>query len=163
TAVAAGEPTWLDLAADRAARHGLACVGVPTDLQLDYLGWAQVMAAVARKLAATTILVDEASRPEQFAQVAAIAELIDAAPRPRAASPPPRRRPARRGAPGRAGRGRDAAARAGARPRGAGRAARRPADRRVPDPDALGVDAPPRSGGARPRPGRARSSRAAAA
>jgi hypothetical protein len=79
TAVAAGEQTWLDLAADRAARLGLASVGVPTDLQLDYLGWAQVMAAVARQLAATTILVDEASRPERFAEVAAIAELTDAA------------------------------------------------------------------------------------
>ena len=79
TAVAAGDPTWLDLAADRAARLGLGSVGVPTDLQLDYLGWAQVMAAVARQLPATTILVDEASRPERFAEVAAIAELTDAA------------------------------------------------------------------------------------
>jgi hypothetical protein len=79
TAVAAGDQTWLDLAADRAARLGVASVGVPTDLQLDYLGWAQVMAAVARQLAATTILVDEASRPERFAEVAAIAELTDAA------------------------------------------------------------------------------------
>jgi hypothetical protein len=79
TAVAAGAPTWLDLAADRASRLGLACVGVPTDLQLDYLGWAQVMAAVARQLGATTILVDEASRPERFAEVAALAELTDAA------------------------------------------------------------------------------------
>jgi hypothetical protein len=79
TAVAAGAQGWLDLAADRAARAGLASVGVPTDLQLDYLGWAQVMASVARELAATTILVDEASRPERFAEVAAIAELIDAA------------------------------------------------------------------------------------
>ena len=79
TAVAAGEQTWLDLAADRAARLGLASAGVATDLQLDYLGWAQVMAAVARQLAATTILVDEASRPERFAEVAAIAELADAA------------------------------------------------------------------------------------
>ena len=79
TAVAAGEPGWLDLAADRAVRLGLATVGVPTELQLDYLGWAQIMAAAARQLAATTILVDEASRPERFAEVAAIAELIDAA------------------------------------------------------------------------------------
>jgi len=79
TAVAAGEPTWLDLAADRATRLGLACVGVPTELSLDYLGWAQVMAGVARQLGATTILVDEASRPERFAEVAAIAELTDAA------------------------------------------------------------------------------------
>jgi hypothetical protein len=79
TAVAAGETAWLDLAADRAARLGLASVGVPTELSLDYLGWAQVMAAVARHLAATTILVDEASRPERFAEVAAIAELTDAA------------------------------------------------------------------------------------
>lgn len=79
TAVAAGEPAWLDLAADRAARAGVPAIGVPTDLQLDYLGWAQVMAAAARRLGATTILVDEASRPERFTEVAAIAELTDAA------------------------------------------------------------------------------------
>lgn len=79
TAVAAGEPTWLDLAADRAVRLGLASIGVPTELSLDYLGWAQVMASVARRLGATTILVDEASRPERFPEVAAIAELTDAA------------------------------------------------------------------------------------
>jgi hypothetical protein len=79
TAVAAGDPAWLDLAADRATRAGLQCAGVATELQLDYLGWAQVMAAVARHLSATTILVDEASRPERFPEVAAIAELIDAA------------------------------------------------------------------------------------
>ncbi|MBA2542393.1 MAG: hypothetical protein H0V17_22315 [Deltaproteobacteria bacterium] len=79
TAVAAGDPTWLDLAADRANRAGLASAGVPTELQLDYLGWAQVMAAVARQLDASTILVDEASRPERFPEVAAIAELLDAA------------------------------------------------------------------------------------
>jgi electron transfer flavoprotein alpha/beta subunit len=79
TAVAAGHSTWLDLAADRALRHGLAAVGVVTDLQLDYLGWAQIMAGVARQLGATTILVDEASRPERFAEVAALAELCDAA------------------------------------------------------------------------------------
>jgi hypothetical protein len=78
TAVAAGDPAWLDLAADRATRAGLASTGVPTELQLDYLGWAQVMAAVARHLGATTILVDEASRPERFPEVAAIAELLDA-------------------------------------------------------------------------------------
>ncbi len=79
TCVAAGDPTWLDLAADRANRCGLQSAGVPTELQLDYLGWAQVMAAVARQLNATTIIVDEASRPERFPEVAAIAELIDAA------------------------------------------------------------------------------------
>ena len=79
TAVAAGDPTWLDLAADRANRAGLASAGVPTELQLDYLGWAQVMAAVARQLDASVILVDEASRPERFPEVAAIAELLDAA------------------------------------------------------------------------------------
>ncbi len=79
TVVAAGDPTWLDLAADRASRVGLTSAGVPTELQLDYLGWAQVMAAVARQLAATTILVDEASRPERAAEVAAIAELMEAA------------------------------------------------------------------------------------
>jgi sulfur carrier protein ThiS len=79
TVVAAGDPTWLDLAADRANRLGLASAGVPTDLALDYLGWAQVMAAVARQLRAKTILVDEASRPERLPEVAAIAELLDAA------------------------------------------------------------------------------------
>ena len=79
TAVAAGHSTWLDLAADRALRLGLEAIGVVTDLQLDYLGWAQVMAGVARQLGATTILVDEASRPERFAEVAALAELCDAA------------------------------------------------------------------------------------
>jgi len=79
TAVAAGASTWLDLAADRALRLGLAAVGVQTDLQLDYLGWAQIMAGVARQLGATTILVDEASRPERIAEVAALAELCDAA------------------------------------------------------------------------------------
>jgi len=79
TAVAAGDPTWLDLAADRANRAGLQSAGVPTELQLDYLGWAQVMAAVARQLDSKIILVDEASRPERFPEVAAIAELLDAA------------------------------------------------------------------------------------
>lgn len=78
-AIAAGPAPWLDLAADRAARLGLRCVGVPTELQLDYLGWAQVVAAVVGRLGATTVLVDEASRMERFAEVAAIAELIDAA------------------------------------------------------------------------------------
>ncbi len=77
TAIAAGDPTWLDLAADRARRAGLDSVGVPTDLQLDYLGWAQVAAAASRELGAGVILVDEASRPERFAEVAAIAELRD--------------------------------------------------------------------------------------
>ena len=78
-AIAAGEPTWLDLAADRANRAGVASTGVKTDLSLDYLGWAQVAAAVARHLRAETIFVDEASRPERFAEVAAIAEIADAA------------------------------------------------------------------------------------
>jgi electron transfer flavoprotein alpha/beta subunit len=78
-AVAAGDSTWLDLAADRASRAGVACAGVATDLQLDYLGWAQVMAAVAHQLEAGIILVDEASRPERWVEVAAIAELLDAA------------------------------------------------------------------------------------
>jgi electron transfer flavoprotein alpha/beta subunit len=78
-AIAAGDPTWLDLAADRATRAGLASVGVPTDLSLDYLGWAQIVAAVVRQLGATLILVDEASRPDRTAEVAAIAELTEAA------------------------------------------------------------------------------------
>ncbi|MEJ7603376.1 MAG: hypothetical protein WKG01_36145 [Kofleriaceae bacterium] len=79
TVVAAGDPAWLDLAADRANRGGLPALGVPTELQLDYLGWAQVMAGVARHLSAITVLVDEASRPERAAEVAAIAELLEAA------------------------------------------------------------------------------------
>jgi electron transfer flavoprotein alpha/beta subunit len=79
TAVAAGASPWLDLAADRALRLGLGAVGVVTDLQLDYLGWAQIMAGVVRQLGATIVLVDEASRPERFAEVAALAELCDAA------------------------------------------------------------------------------------
>ena len=78
-AIAAGDPTWLDLAADRATRAQIACVGIPTDLKLDYLGWAQVVAAAARQLGSKTILVDEASRPERFPEVAGIAELLDAA------------------------------------------------------------------------------------
>jgi electron transfer flavoprotein alpha/beta subunit len=79
TAIAAGAPAWLDLAADRATRAGLACVGVATDLELDYLGWAQVVAATVRLLGATLVLVDEASRPERFPEVAAVAELLDTA------------------------------------------------------------------------------------
>ena len=79
TVIAAGDPTWLDLAADRATRAGLPSAGVPTALELDYLGWAQVVAACARQLGASTILVDEASRPERFPEVAAIAELLDVA------------------------------------------------------------------------------------
>lgn len=78
-AIAAGEPTWLDLAADRATRAGLASVAVPTELSLDYLGWAQVVTAVVRQLGATLLVVDEASRPERFPEVAALAELLDAA------------------------------------------------------------------------------------
>jgi electron transfer flavoprotein alpha/beta subunit len=78
-AVAAGETTWLDLAADRASRAGVPAAGIAIDLQLDYLGWAQVMAAVARQINATTVIVDEASRAERFPEVAALAELLDAA------------------------------------------------------------------------------------
>jgi len=79
TAIAAGDPAWLDLAADRATRAGLPSIGVPTELQLDYLGWAQVLAALVRQLGASTVLVDEASRPERAPEVAALAELLDAA------------------------------------------------------------------------------------
>ncbi|HEV7554053.1 MAG TPA: hypothetical protein VGO00_01295 [Kofleriaceae bacterium] len=79
TSIAAGDATWLDLASDRATRAGIASSGVLTDLQLDYLGWAQVAAAAARRLDAQIVLVDEASRPERFPEVAAIAELLDAA------------------------------------------------------------------------------------
>ena len=78
-AVAAGDRTWLDLAADRASRAGVPAAGIAIDLQLDYLGWAQVMAAVARQINARIVLVDEASRPERFPEVAALAELLDAA------------------------------------------------------------------------------------
>lgn len=76
-AIAAGEATWLDLAADRASRAGIGSVGIATDLQLDYLGWAQLVVAAVRQLGATTVLVDEASRPERFPEVSAIAELLD--------------------------------------------------------------------------------------
>ncbi len=79
TAVAAGESTWLDLAASRATRAGVASVGIETRLELDYLGWAQIVAAAVRMLGATTVLVDEASRRERVPEVAAIAELLDRA------------------------------------------------------------------------------------
>lgn len=79
TAVAAGNQTWLDLAADRSNRAGVTSVGIVTDLELDYLGWAQIVAAAMRQIEPTTILVDEASRPERFPEVAALAELLDAA------------------------------------------------------------------------------------
>jgi hypothetical protein len=79
TAIAAGDSTWLDLASDRATRANVGCVGVPTELKLDYLGWAQIVAAVVRELGVSTLLVDEVSRPERAAEVAAIAELLDAA------------------------------------------------------------------------------------
>ncbi|MEO6772154.1 MAG: hypothetical protein ABI467_03920 [Kofleriaceae bacterium] len=78
-ALAAGSTSWLDLAADRARHAGVASAGVQTELQLDYLGWAQIVAAATRHLGASTILVDEASRPERWVEVAAIAELLDAA------------------------------------------------------------------------------------
>lgn len=77
TAIAAGDGTWLDLASDRATRAGLAMVGVTSELKLDYLGWGQIVAAVLRQLGIKTVLVDEASRPERFAEVAAIAELLE--------------------------------------------------------------------------------------
>lgn len=76
-ALAAGSAAWLELATDRATRAGLGSIGVPTDLELDYLGWGQLVAAVARRIDATWVLVDEASRPARSAEVAAIAELLD--------------------------------------------------------------------------------------
>jgi hypothetical protein len=79
TAIAAGGSAWLDLAADRATRCQLASVGVLTELELDYTGWAQIVAAVARELGVSTILVDEASRPERAPEVGALAELLEAA------------------------------------------------------------------------------------
>ena len=77
-ALAAGERSWLDLVGDRARHAGIASAGVHTDLKLDYLGWGQIVAAAVRVLGASTVLVDEASRPERFPEVAAIAELLDA-------------------------------------------------------------------------------------
>lgn len=76
-ALAAGDGNWLDLASDRATRAGVASAGVVTELELDYLGWAQVVVAAVRALGASTVIVDEASRPERFPEVAAIAELLD--------------------------------------------------------------------------------------
>jgi hypothetical protein len=78
-AIAAGDPTWLDLAADRAKLVGVPCAGIATELQLDYLGWAQVVVAAVLQLNVASVLVDEASRPERFPEVAAIAELLGAA------------------------------------------------------------------------------------
>ena len=77
TAIVAGDKTWLELACDRATRAGLSTVGLSTDLKLDYLGWAQIVAAAARDVKATIVLVDEVSRPERFPEVAAIAEQLD--------------------------------------------------------------------------------------
>ena len=77
-AFAAGETGWLDLAADRARHAGITSAGLPTELALDYLGWAQVVAAVVRELGATIVLVDEASRPERAAEVGALAEQLGA-------------------------------------------------------------------------------------
>jgi len=76
-AIVAGDQTWLELAADRATRANLPCVGIKTELKLDYLGWAQIVAAAARQLDVTTLLVDEVSRPERFPEVAAIADQLD--------------------------------------------------------------------------------------
>jgi hypothetical protein len=78
SALAAGDERWLDLATERAARAGMPSIGVSTKLDLDYLGWAQIAAAAVRKIGATRVLVDEASRPDRFADVAAIAEQLDA-------------------------------------------------------------------------------------
>ena len=77
-ALAAGGNNWLDLAADRARHAGVASAGVPTDLQLDYLGWTQIVTAAVRELGATTVIVDEASHANRWIEVAAIAEMLDA-------------------------------------------------------------------------------------
>ncbi|MEO8843893.1 MAG: hypothetical protein ABI591_27600 [Kofleriaceae bacterium] len=77
-ALAAGGNNWLDLAADRARHAGVASAGVPTDLRLDYLGWTQIVTAAVRELGATTVIVDEASHPHCWTEVAAIAEMLDA-------------------------------------------------------------------------------------
>ena len=57
-AIAAGDPVWLDLAADRAKLVGVPCAGIATELQLDYLGWAQVVVAAAQQLHVASVLVD---------------------------------------------------------------------------------------------------------
>ena len=77
TAIVAGELAWVELAADRATRAGITCVAVKTELKLDYLGWAQIVSAVIRELQTRSVIVDEASRPERYAEVAALAELLD--------------------------------------------------------------------------------------
>lgn len=77
TAIVAGDSAWLELAADRSMRAGITCVAVNTELKLDYLGWAQIVSAVVRELKTRSVIVDEASRPERFAEVAALAELLD--------------------------------------------------------------------------------------
>lgn len=77
-ALAAGGNNWLDLAADRARHAGVASAGISTDLRLDYLGWTQIVAAAVRELGATTVIVDEASHPNRWIEVAAIAEMLDA-------------------------------------------------------------------------------------
>lgn len=79
TAIAAGAEAWLEAAADHAVAAGASFLGIATDLELDYLGWAQIAAAAARHAGATVIFVDEASRDGRTAEVAAIAELRDAA------------------------------------------------------------------------------------
>jgi electron transfer flavoprotein alpha/beta subunit len=78
-AIVAGDQTWIDLAADRATRAGLPIAAIQTELKLDYLGWAQIVAAAARELDVFILLVDEVSRPERFPEVAAIADQLDAA------------------------------------------------------------------------------------
>lgn len=77
-ALAAGAGPWLDLVADRARHAGIASAGVVTDLQLDYIGWAQIAANASRFLEAMTVLVDEASRPERWVEIGAIADMMDA-------------------------------------------------------------------------------------
>jgi hypothetical protein len=78
SALAAGDAAWLDIANARADHAGIPSIGVSTKLELDYLGWAQIAAAAIRKIGATRVLVDEGSRPDRFAEVAAIADQLDA-------------------------------------------------------------------------------------
>jgi len=77
TAIVAGDNAWTELAADRATRAGITCVAVKTELKLDYLGWAQIVSAVLRELGTKSVMVGEARRPERYAEVPALADLMD--------------------------------------------------------------------------------------
>ena len=78
TAIVAGDNGWVELAADRATRAGVACVAVKTELKLDYLGWAQIASSVVHELKLRSVIVDEASRPERFATDTAVFDHLKA-------------------------------------------------------------------------------------